>query len=204
MTLNLPRRLPRFCPVIAAILGQISPETELLFQLLLYGFVAFSRILAIMITPAPGSANPASRRRKQPSFAFHACRHRPRGWQHFYRSAWPIRLRLQTGSCVYCSLWLRTSTLFRMCSSLPTTTTTLFQRVMSWLSGGLACLFDRTRGHPGEGPQEHDNENVRVNMRVVCVFVCGHIFTIVAGFSNDCNSARISHKKTRHWRTSLR
>jgi hypothetical protein len=176
MTFNLLRRLPRFCFIAV----QISPEIEVLFQLLLFGLVAFCRILPVL--PQWHHDGIKTKRRTQRSVAYHACQYRPRGWQHLYRSAWPLRLRLQSDCCFYCSLWLRTSTLLCVYSSLPTTTpATLFQRTICWLSDGLACLFDRTLGHPGEGPQERDRENERVKMRVlvcvrvfVCVSVCAH------------------------------
>ena len=182
MTFNLPLRLRCVCSVMFATVCQISPETATLFQLLLYCFVAFCSILPVL----PQWHAIKTKRRKQRSVAQHACQYRPRGWQHLYRSAWPVRLRLQSDGCVYCSIWLRTSTLFRTSSSLPsTTTTTLFQRIICWLSGGLAYVYDRTLGHPGEGPQEHDKENVRVKMSVrVCVrvFVCFFVGT----FSDCC------------------
>jgi hypothetical protein len=151
------KQLPiHFYHVIVATLGQISPETATLFQLVICGFVSFYRILPICRNST--QSNPNGRRRKQRSVTFHACQYRPRHWQHFYRSTWPIRLRLQNDGCVYCSIWLRTTTFFCIRPSLPTTT--LCQRVICWLSDGLGYKFDRTRGHPGEGP--HENENVCV------------------------------------------
>jgi hypothetical protein len=99
-----------------------------------------------------------------------------------YRSAWPLRLRLQSEACIYCPLWVRTRALFGCLPrtrTSPTARKSLFHRVTRWLSFCLGYLFDRTLGYPGEGPQEHDKENLRVKMRVhVCVlrvFVCGHI-----------------------------
>jgi hypothetical protein len=163
-TKHLPIRC--FCSVNVATLGQISPETATVLQLLLSGFVAFYRILPIMQRHALKS----SRRRTQRSVAYHACRYRPRSWKHFYRSAWPVRLRLQSNGCVYCSLWLRTRQSIYQTRSVPNAT--LFQRVICWLSGGLGYAFDRTRGHPGEGPQQRDKENVWMKMRRVCVRVC--------------------------------
>jgi hypothetical protein len=165
VAMTLPRQLPihGFCSVIVLMLGQILPETATLFQLLLCGFAAFYRILPIM----QPRAIKRERRRKQRSVAYHACRYRPCGWQHFYRSAWPIRLRLQSDGCVYCSLWLRTLECTRESRSVVPTATTLFERVIRWFSDGLGYLFDRTRGHPGEGPHEHDNVCVRVCVRCV-------------------------------------
>jgi hypothetical protein len=158
---KLPRRLPiHYCRVIVATLGQISPEIATVFHLLLCGLAAFYAILPIM------RQRKLERRQKQRTVACHVCRYRPRRWQHFYRSAWPIRLRLQSDGWVYCSLWRRTTTLFSMSPSLPAAKS-LFQHVICWLSGGLGYIFDRTRGHPGEGPQE--NTNVCV---CVCVCVC--------------------------------
>jgi hypothetical protein len=88
------KQLPiHFYHVIVATLGQISPETATLFQLVICGFVSFYRILPICRNST--QSNPNGRRRKQRSVTFHACQYRPRHWQHFYRSTWPIRLRLQ-------------------------------------------------------------------------------------------------------------
>jgi hypothetical protein len=154
--------LLHFCGVVVATLGQISPEMATVFQLLQYSFAAFCGWVLLTIRMRIPKANNFKRAtfRKRQVLAHHACRYRPLGWQRFYRSAWPLRLRLQHDGCVYCALWLRT-----------TTGTSHFQRVIRWQSDGLGYLFDRTRGHPGEGPED---ENVRVDvmwMWCVCVFV---------------------------------
>ena len=158
--------------VLPTIVHLVSPELAVCYQTLLICSGRMLGRLLIAIRHSHKRVKFRSLKRLQ-LVVRHCCPHRPLRWRRFFHSAWPIRVRLQSDGCVYCSLWVRTTTLVVFCD-LPRAlqTRTSFQRLTTWLSGGLGYNFDRTRGHPGEGPVE--NENVRVVCaRVSVVFgVC--------------------------------
>lgn len=126
------KQLPiHLCHVIVATLGQISPETATVFQLLQCSFVTFWSwvILPILVQK---TFTRGDRRRKRRVLAYHASA-RTLSWRRFYRSAWPIRLRLQTD--VPYSLWLRSTiaifTLIRLDKNASWKSCLLFKNITS-------------------------------------------------------------------------
>jgi hypothetical protein len=142
--------------LLLAVLGQISPEISAILDAIAFGVGAVGRSLLTGLAPSGSRLRPI--KHKWRSVACHECGFRPLCWRRFYRTSWPIRLRFQTRSCIFCVIQKGAASLLRKCP-IEQHRASHFQRVVHWLSG-LGYEFDRTRGHPGEGPQ---------NEKVCCV-----------------------------------